>query len=105
MDLVSLLISAGLFYAFIPGVLFRYPKHGSPQKVMLVHTALFALTTSIVMRYYWTYYKGVFESMGNYGIQCPNGYVGQDGDKCVPAGRATYNPGVAGSGPSSPVTK
>jgi len=47
----------------------------------------------------------VFESMGNYGIQCPNGYVGQDGDKCVPAGQATYNPGVAGSGPSSPVTK
>ncbi len=105
MDLVSLLISSVLFYAFIPGVLVRFPKHGSHRTVMLTHTVLFAITTSIVMSYYWTNFKGVFESMGNHGNQCPNGYVGQDGDKCVPAGHVTYNPGSAGSGPSSPVSK
>jgi hypothetical protein len=87
---VSGLISAGLFYAFVPGVLLTLPKGGSKTTVLITHAVLFAVTVSVVMMAYW----GMKERMTNYGPVCPNGYVestNQGGKKdCVPLGQSTY---------------
>lgn len=94
---VSGLISAGLFYAFVPGVLLTLPKGGSRTTVLLVHAVLFAVTVSVVMMLYW----GMKERMTNYGPVCPNGFVestNQGGKRdCVPSGHQTYpvNTGVS----------
>ena len=94
---MSGLISAGLFYAFVPGVLLTLPKGGSRTTVLLTHAVLFAVTVSAVMMLYW----GMKEQMTNYGAVCPNGFVesvNQAGKKdCVPSGSQTYpvNTGVS----------
>lgn len=91
MDYVSLLLSAVLFAVFVPGVLVKLPPKGSPLVVLTVHAVLFALTTAIVMGYYFT---GRIELFANYGPTCPNGYVpGRSktgAEDCVPIGHATY---------------
>lgn len=96
MDVVSLVLSALLFAAFVPGVLVKLPPGGSPAVVLVVHAVLFATVTSLVMKYYWTTIKGFVERFGNYGPTCPNGYVpgiSQSGaPDCVPSGHATYPP-------------
>jgi hypothetical protein len=93
MDLVSTLLSAVLFAAFVPGVLLRFPKTGSFKVVLGVHALLFAVVTSFVMSYYWTHKNEFF---GNYGPTCPNGHApgtNQGGQPdCVPVGQATYSP-------------
>lgn len=99
MDLVSALISAVLFYVFVPGVFITLPKGGSHATVLAVHALAFALVSSIVMYYYWR------ESMTNYGSVCPNGFVrgvNQAGQSdCVPIGRSTY-PANTGYPPNIP---
>ena len=94
MDLGSILLSFGLFIAFVPGVLVRLPPKGTHWTVILTHALLFAVVTHFVMRYYWINLKGYIEMFGNYGPTCPNGYVAgtnQAGKPdCVPAGRRTY---------------
>ena len=105
MDLISSVLSVLLFAAFVPGVLVRLPPRGSPGVVLVVHAILFAVVTSVVMRFYWHNIKGYVEKFGNYGKTCPNGYVmgtNQGGQPdCVPIGHATYN---ASTG-NSPATK
>jgi hypothetical protein len=96
MDLISSILSVLLFTAFVPGVLLKIPKNGSPATVLVVHAVLFAIVTSLVMQFYWRNIKGVIESYGNYGPTCPNGHTlgtNQGGKPdCVPVGRATFDP-------------
>ena len=105
MELVSSILSALLFAAFVPGVLLKLPKGGTPGTVLAVHSVLFAVVTSLVMWVYWTKIKGYTETFANYGGSCPNGYtpgVNQGGlQDCVPAGHATY-PVHTGFKPNSP---
>jgi|APCry1669190591_1035303.scaffolds.fasta_scaffold03180_2 hypothetical protein len=93
MDLISSLLSALLFVAFVPGVLVTLPPKSSRGTVILTHAVLFAIVVSLVMQYYWHNIRHVFEKMTNYGDTCPNGYVeglNQAGQKdCVPVGHAT----------------
>jgi hypothetical protein len=92
MDIISLILSTLLFYAFVPGVFGTYPRGGSKATILLTHAVAFAITTSLVMGWYWN----MRESMSNYGDRCPNGYVmgvSQDGTPdCVPVGGPTYHP-------------
>jgi hypothetical protein len=94
MDFVAVVLSVLLFAAFVPGVLVTLPKGGSKATILIVHAILFAVVTHFVMQYYWRYR----ESMSNYGVVCPNGYVlgmSQTGvEDCVPAGYPTYGPGA-----------
>lgn len=92
MDLVSSILSALLFVAFVPGVLVRFPAKASHGTVVLVHAILFAITVSLVMQYYWQNIRGFVEGMGNYGVTCPNGYVLTPDEDCVPVGHATRAP-------------
>jgi len=96
MDLISSLLTALLFAGFVPGVLVKIPSHGSTATVLVVHAVLFAVVTSLVMRFYWHNIRGVIERYGNYGPTCPNGHVlgtNQGGiPDCVPVGRATFDP-------------
>ena len=91
MDYVSLALSAILFAAFVPGVMVRLPPRGSRGVVLATHAVLFAITTALVMGYYFT---GRFELFGNHGATCPNGYVpGRSktgAEECLPIGHATY---------------
>jgi len=64
MDLLSLLVAAGLFVAFIPGVLVTLPPKGDKKVVLLVHAVLFALVTHFVMRF-------IHERFSNYGAAGP----------------------------------
>lgn len=90
MDFVSLIISTLLFAAFVPGVIGTLPKGGSKGTVLVVHAVLFAITASMVMKWYWH----MKERMTNWGDRCPNGYtlgVSKDGKQdCVPVGARTY---------------
>ena len=86
MEFISLIISAVLFAAFVPGVLLTFPKGGSKATVLVVHAVLFAVVSSVVMMWYW----GMRENMGNYGVKCPNGYMMTPDQNCVPVGHATY---------------
>ena len=91
MDLISTLLSALLFYAFVPGVMTTLPSaNSSKSKILLTHAVLFAVVVTIVMKFYWTNIKGYFESFGNYGPTCPPGYapgVSPTGvPDCVPVG-------------------
>lgn len=72
MELISGLLSALLFVAFVPGVLVTLPKHSSRGTVLLVHAVLFSIIASGVMHYYWHYVREMF---ANYGGSCPKGYV------------------------------
>lgn len=90
MDVFSTLIAAALFYAFVPGVLFRLPAHGSSSTVFIVHAILFAIVSSIAMKFYWHRIRGFAENMGNYGAKCPNGYIMKPDESCVPVGHRTY---------------
>ena len=91
MDLISSILSAVLFVAFVPGVLVTLPSKSSPRThIIIVHALLFAVVTSLVMRYYWVNIKGYLEKFGNFGPVCPNGFV-QQGNDCVPTGHATYS--------------
>lgn len=99
MEIVSSVLSALLFVAFVPGVLVTLPsKAASRRTILLVHGLLFTIVTSLVMRYYWVNIKGYIEKFGNFGPVCPNGFVEQ-GNECVATGGPTYNPG-AGSVPT-----
>jgi hypothetical protein len=94
MDIVSSVLSALLFMLFVPGVLVTLPsKTASRRTILLVHGLLFAVVTSLVMRYYWVNIKGYLEKFGNFGPVCPNGFAPQ-GDDCVATGGPTYNPGA-----------
>jgi phosphotransferase system glucose/maltose/N-acetylglucosamine-specific IIC component len=108
MEIISSVISALLFAAFVPGVLFRLPERGSRGTVLVVHAVLFAIVTALVMRFYWHNIRGYIEPMGNYGSTCPNGYVpgvNQGGQPdCVPSGHVTYDAST-GNKPNSPATK
>lgn len=91
MDLVSLLLSALIFYALVPGVLVTLPSgKSSKNTILLTHAVIFALVTSLVMRYYWHNIRGYFERFSNYGTTCPTGYmpgVSPTGvPDCVPVG-------------------
>jgi hypothetical protein len=91
MELISSVLSALLFVAFVPGVLVTLPSKASPRRtVILVHAVLFTVVTGLVMRYYWVNIKGYLESFGNFGPVCPNGFV-QQGNDCVPTGGPTYS--------------
>jgi hypothetical protein len=87
MDLISSIIAAVLFVAFVPGVLTRIPPGGTKATVLVVHAILFSVVTSVVMYVYWH----SRERFGNYGPTCPNGYKATEGGDCVPAGQATYS--------------
>jgi hypothetical protein len=104
MDLISGILSALLFAAFVPGVLIKLPRNGSFKTVLLVHALLFAIVTSFVMNYYW---HNIREKFGNYGPTCPNGYIpgaNQGGQAdCVPTGHVTYDPSTGVS--NSPASK
>lgn len=86
MDLVSSIITAALFVAFVPGVLTRIPPGGTKATVLVVHAALFSLVTSLVMHFYWRWREG----FGNYGEVCPNGYRKTESGDCVATGGQTY---------------
>jgi len=86
MEFISLVLSAVLFAAFVPGVVVTFPKGGSKATVLVVHAVLFAVVSSMVMMWYW----GMRESMGNYGVKCPNGYMMDASQNCIPTGHATY---------------
>jgi hypothetical protein len=72
MVLVSSILSALLFAAFVPGVLATIPKHSSRGTVLLVHAVLFSFVTTAVMHYYWNY---ISEMFANYGGSCPKTHV------------------------------
>lgn len=100
MDIISSLLSLALFVAFVPGVLFTFPSKASRTTVLAVHALAFVVVNSFVMQYYWVNIKGYIETMMNYGVTCPNGYVpngdksATNGEECVPAGGPTYPPGI-----------
>jgi len=101
MDIISALLSALLFVAFIPGVLVTLPsKTASKRTILLVHAVLFAVVTSLVMRFYWFNIKGYIEKMTNFGDVCPNGYAmvrdptGINQEECQPVGHPTYKAGT-----------
>jgi hypothetical protein len=108
MDLISTVLSALLFAAFVPGVLLRLPQSGTRGTVLVVHAILFALVTTGVMWFYWTKVKGYPEQFANYGASCPNGYVpgtNQGGKPdCMPTGHATFDASMK-MGSNSPATK
>jgi hypothetical protein len=87
MDLISSLLAAMLFVAFVPGVLTRIPPGGTKATVLVVHAILFSLVTSAVMYMYW----GWREGFGNYGEVCPNGYLKTESGDCIAAGGPTYS--------------
>ena len=99
MDIIASVLSLLIFALFVPGVVFKFPQHGSKMTVLAVHAVAFMVVNTLVMRYYWVNIKGYVESMMNYGDTCPNGYVpnanksATNGEECVPAGQATYPPG------------
>jgi hypothetical protein len=81
----SILITAILFVAFIPGVLL---KLGSGWGGLLIHGLLFAVVAHYAMRYYHRYI--IFrEGFGNFGPTCPNGYVLGGDQVCRPTGQQT----------------
>ena len=88
MDLISSILSALLFAAFVPGVIGRIPAGGSHAAVLVTHAILFSLTTTAVMSIYWSYR----ERFGNFGRKCPNGFRMTEDQNCVPTGHATYDP-------------
>jgi hypothetical protein len=92
MDLISSILAALIFAAFVPGVLVTIPSKSSKATVLVVHAVLFAIVVSLVMQYYWQNYRGIFEGMGNFGTSCPNGYMLTPDEDCVPVGRATADP-------------
>ena len=108
MELISTVLSALLFAAFVPGVLIRLPQHGTRGTVLVVHAILFALVTTGVMWVYWHKVKGYPELFANYGDSCPNGYLpgtNQGGKPdCIPTGHATFDPST-GMKPNSPASK
>ena len=85
MRLDTILITAGLFVAFIPGVLF---KLGQGWAGLGIHGVLFAVVAHWVMRMYHQYviYR---EGFGNFGPTCPNGYVMDASKVCRPVGHQT----------------
>jgi len=91
MDIISTLLSAMLFMAFVPGVLITLPKHSSRGTVLVVHAVLFSAVTTFVMYYYWHHVREMF---ANYGGSCPKGYIAGANQKgemdCVlnPAGNS-----------------
>lgn len=87
MDLLSTVLGALLFAAFVPGVLVRLPPSGSKWTVLVVHGLLFALVFHCGMKWYWN-----SEHFGNYGELCPNGFTMMGDGNCVPTGHPTYNP-------------
>jgi thiamine transporter ThiT len=98
MDWFSALISAVLFAAAVPGVVVTLPSRSSPRNtILLVHALVFAVVTSVVMRFYWHNIRGYVETFAtNFGDTCPNGFVmgstesGINQSGCVPIGHATY---------------
>jgi hypothetical protein len=101
MELISSILTAVLFVAFLPGVMVTLPSKSSPRShIILVHAILFTVVTGLVMRYYWVNIKGYLESFGNFGPVCPNGYApnkdpsGIDREECIPVGHATYSAGT-----------
>jgi hypothetical protein len=101
MDFVSIVLSSLLFYAFVPNVLVRIPEGGSRATVLVTHAVLFSVVTSLVMTFYWRNIRGFTESMSNYGPTCPNGFIMDAEERCVPVGHATYDVSMT-SKPSSP---
>ena len=87
MELVSSIIAAVLFVAFVPGILTRIPPGGTKATVLVVHAVLFSVVTSVVMYFYWN----ARERFGNYGPKCPNGYKATDSGDCLPTGGPTYS--------------
>lgn len=84
----AILITAALFYAFIPGVLVTLPPRGSHKTVLLVHAVLFALVAHVVLKFYHRYI--IFrEGFGNFGPTCPNGYLMDEKQVCRPVGHQT----------------
>jgi len=108
MDLISTILSALLFAAFVPGVLLRLPQNGTRGTVLVVHAILFSLVTSAVMWTYWHKVKGYTERFANYGASCPNGYLpgtNQGGiPDCMPTGHATFDASMKMKS-NSPATK
>ena len=94
MDLLSTIMGALIFAAFVPGVLVRLPPSGSKNTVLVVHALLFTVVLHLAMKWYW---KGK-EHFGNYGAKCPNGFVMMGDGNCVPTGHVTYDP------PTSPIS-
>ncbi len=94
MDPISLILSAVLFYLFVPGVVGYFPSGSGKGTVLLTHAVLFALTVSAVMGYYWTNVRQYIESMSNWGDKCPNGFIEKIGKagkvECLPVGHRTY---------------
>lgn len=85
MRIDSILITAALFVAFIPGVAF---KLGTGWTSLAIHGVLFAGVLHWAMKYYHRYV--VFrEGFGNYGPTCPNGYMMKGDGVCVPTGHGT----------------
>ena len=85
------LVAAGLFIAFIPGVVVTLPSKTSKKTVIyVVHALLFAFVLHWIMKSFY------FESFGNHGpAGCPAGYVEsmKDGkETCVPAAGTRQNP-------------
>ena len=87
MDVLSTILAAFLFAAFVPGVLVRLPPNGSKTTVLWVHAFLFTVVLTCAMKWYW---QGR-EHMGNYGKECPNGYAMMSDGNCVPTGHQTYD--------------
>ncbi len=87
MDLLSTILGALIFAAFVPGVLVRLPPSGSKNTILVVHALLFAVVLHCAMKWYWN-----SEHFGNYGASCPNGFAMMGDGNCVPTGHATYAP-------------
>ena len=87
MDLISVVLGALVFAALVPGVIVRLPPGGSKTTVLVVHALLFAVVSTLVMKWYWA----GREHMGNYGQECPNGYAMVGDGNCVPTGEQTYD--------------
>jgi predicted nucleic acid-binding Zn ribbon protein len=84
----AILLSTVLFIAFVPGVLVKLPPKAGVWTTLLVHGLLFSVILHFAMK--WYHRNVVFrEGMGNYGPTCPNGYVMQADESCVPSGKQT----------------
>ena len=85
MRIDSILLTAGLYVAFIPGVIL---KLGSGWTGIIIHAILFALVAHHVMKYYHRYV--IFrEGFGNFGPTCPNGWMMDANGVCRSAGQQT----------------
>lgn len=73
MQWANLVVKAVLFIALIPGVLVRFPKDGSFQDQLLVHSIIFALLNYVIYMQYTRFQEWFMNPDSRVLPPCPPG--------------------------------